>query len=65
MALALYDMEPIGVDGALEATGVIYFCSPECRLAFAKQCQSPPATGEDSEFLPGHRCEECGKELAS
>lgn len=33
MLYVLYGMEPIGVDGELEATTVDRYCSPECRDA--------------------------------
>lgn len=35
MALAVFEVEPIGVGGALEANGrVYYFCSDHCREEF-------------------------------
>jgi hypothetical protein len=57
----IYDMDEIGVNGALEAVGIHYFCSVECRANHSASGQD----GESDEYLPGTQCEECGKELAA
>ena len=61
MSLALYEVEPIGLGGALEATTTYWFCSEECRQQF--ECESLTQPGENNEYEPGTVCDECGKEL--
>ena len=64
MAFALYETEPIGLDGELEAVAVHFFCSDKCR---AEQGEVPAdqtvAYGEDNDFIDGTVCETCGKIL--
>lgn len=55
----LYEMEPIGVGGALEASIVHWFCSEQCRRVF--ELDAPVESGENGDFARGTQCEECGK----
>lgn len=56
----LYEMEPIGLGGTLEANGTVYwFCSDECRSRF--EIDTTTHTGESSDFETGTVCDECGK----
>jgi len=60
-AIAGYDLEPIGVNGALEAVNVHWFCSLVCASVegFTKN-----AIGENPDALPGTTCEHCGVEIS-
>ncbi len=64
----VYMREPIGVDGALEATQAIHFCSTDCREKW--QNWHPDKDGTDAsgfdtecELIDGEVCNACGKEL--
>jgi len=54
----LYEMEPIGVDGKLEAVATLWFCSDRCRRVY--ETDQTVESGENSEYLDGTLCEECG-----
>lgn len=56
---ALFEMEPIGVGGTLEATATYRFCSAECREQFKASAAAPAEPtedGEDDGAIPGERC---------
>ena len=59
---ALYEMEPIGIDGHLEAVATLWFCSEGCREAYLSHTEQlvVVASGEDSDYWDGICCEECG-----
>ncbi len=63
-----YEMEPIGVDGALEAGGIVhFFCSEKCREKFTDAdvtLQSGEFTAGSPEVERTTQCEECGSEVA-
>jgi len=63
MAKALYVMQPIGADGALEAVDTLWFCSDECRGVIAQNTEHTFTEGENSEYIPGTVCDECGDAL--
>lgn len=59
----LYELEPIGADGDLEANGIVYyFCTETCRDAY--QTDAEVATGALTAGSPevdnGTVCDECG-----
>lgn len=60
-----YEMDSIGVDGALEAVASFHFCSVECRRRWLDRADFPTAQGEDTcaEILDGEVCEQCGTSL--
>lgn len=59
----IYEREPIGVNGALEAVAVRYFCSEACR---AKNRHSEnDLDGTSSDFYPGTLCETCNKPIGA
>jgi hypothetical protein len=64
---AIYELEPIGLDGALEANGRVHFY---CSDNHAKQAitehfdsanYSQPVLLLAEDFLPGTQCEACGE----
>lgn len=57
---AIYILEPIGVDGALEATDVLHFCSEECRQVIAENTAHTIKAGESEDWIEGTVCDECG-----
>ncbi len=62
----LYEMEPLGVDGALEANGVVYyFCcgSHLDRYRSEHYGEAVYNSGIDGEPLDGTVCDFCGKEI--
>ena len=66
--IALFEVEPIGVDGALEANGRVYhFCSTRCRNMFAVDAEYNPGTeyheGTSPDAIPCTVCDECGVAL--
>lgn len=62
MTPCIYTLEPIGTDGALEATKVNWFCSEACRVQFpVVPHQSIEATNED--WIEGTVCDTCGRPL--
>ena len=63
MAKAIFELEPIGVDGALEATYSHVFCSDKCREAFKLTDGQQSKFGEDVDFIDGCVCETCGVPL--
>lgn len=64
MALVIFERDPIGVDGALEANGTVrFFCSEMCRSSF--DVFPTDVDGESDDFVEGTVCENCGKPLES
>lgn len=47
---AIYVLNPIGIDGALEATDVLHFCSEECRQAIAENTAHTIKKGESEDW---------------
>lgn len=60
---ALYEMEPIGQDGSLQAVSVVWFCSEACRDAFTPVPGVTVERGMDGEWIDGTVCDKCGKPL--
>lgn len=64
---AVFGLEPIGVDGALEATSVFVFCCDKCRETATTNRRSdyegPIALGSSPDWCDGAVCDECGKPL--
>jgi len=64
---ALYEMEPIGVDGQLEANGRVYFFCPDrdCRDAFNRTHAElkPLGFGWDTDAIDKTVCDYCGDSL--
>jgi hypothetical protein len=64
---ALYELEPMGVGGALEANGRIYFFCPatDCRDKFAPSLGDPKLVGWgwDEDHIEGTVCDFCGAVL--
>lgn len=63
----IYELEPIGVNGALEATGVHFYCSEDHAIqdAIAKGYTCPteyskPEDGDEPAIETGTQCEFCG-----
>lgn len=60
--LAIFEVEPIGEDGALEANGRVYhFCSGQCRSTF--DLSVPAHLGESDDWIDGAVCDKCGEPL--
>ena len=59
---AIFELEPIGVDGVLEANGTIYyFCSEICRSRFdGSGLSGVPENGESIDAIEGTVCDQCG-----
>lgn len=59
---AIFELEPIGLDGALEANGVVYhFCSEECRAKFAGNgLLRVFQAGDSPDAIEGTVCDQCG-----
>lgn len=64
---AIFELEPIGVNGQLEANGRVYvFCSDACRTAFdLKGIASKAAPQPLIDMCDGHECDSCGVVLGS
>lgn len=65
---AVFMLEPIGYDGALEANGIVfYFCGDKCRENWTiyrrSDSEGPIALGSSPDWADGHQCDECGKPL--
>lgn len=65
---AIYLLDPIGVDGTLEANGVVFvFCSEACRATALteRRVESDPPykLGMSSDWADGAVCDECRAEL--
>jgi hypothetical protein len=60
---ALYELEPIGVDGQLEANGRVYFFCPakDCRDVFHREHSDlePMGFGWDEDYIEGTVCDQC------
>lgn len=68
MAHVIYEMEPIGVNGSLEAVAVHWYCSEGCRSAGRTDFKVDMAhviiaEGEDHDWTDGTRCEWCTSPL--
>lgn len=64
-AFAVYRLEPIGVNGALEATGVEYWaCSNAHARTLASSIQDDYSIGANNDALPGTECAFCGEVIA-
>jgi hypothetical protein len=64
----VYMREPIGVDGALEATQAIHFCSTDCRERWQNWHPDKEGTdaigfNTDGELIDGEVCNACGADL--
>ena len=63
----IYTMEPIGVNESEEATGVLFFCSLECRdTAMTErrvESDGPIALGMSGDHIDNTCCDECGFKL--
>lgn len=61
----IFEMEPIGVDGALESVAAYGFCCESCRFKF--KIEHPQMRVSEAEepnsFESGHVCDYCGGEL--
>ena len=62
---AIFELEPIGLDGALEANGVVYhFCSEECRAKFdGSGLSGVLQSGDSPDAIEGTVCDQCGIDL--
>ena len=59
----LFEMDPIGRNGAMEANGrIYYFCSDSCRAAFPLNYDV--SSGTDDDWIDGTVCDQCGAKLA-
>lgn len=58
-----YEMEPIGVDRAYEATRALHFCSEACRDSFEHVIGQHYINGYEPSTVDGEVCEQCGKTL--
>lgn len=61
MAFVVYEMEAIGVGGALEAVAVHPFCSEACQSKHT--IEGPVQLGENSSSFESLVCETCGKPM--
>jgi len=62
----LYEMAPIGKDGALEAIHAHYYCSPECRDQDAAQYPAADLVDEPIDqcsYGPEACCDFCWRKL--
>ena len=61
----IYTLEPIGLNGAEEATGTLFFCSGKCREAAITErrvdSDGPIALGVSAEYETGTVCDECAQ----
>lgn len=65
---AIYILDPIGVDGALEANGTVFvYCSEACRtiaiIERGVESDPPHRLGASSDWVDGAVCDECGIKL--
>ncbi|CAN5951025.1 unnamed protein product [Sphagnum jensenii] len=63
MAQAIYELEPIGKDGALEAVAAHFYCTTECSCR--DKIDWPTSTSETFDYADGTVCETCGFELST
>jgi hypothetical protein len=63
MASAIFEMDAIGKDGALEAISVHYFCSDACQQKAAPLMFGPIELGHDDPNIDGLMCEQCNRLL--
>lgn len=60
----IYNLEPIGVNGAFEAVERVPFCSTACRSDYYKNIVgNHVAYGSDAEGLEGEVCTQCAKQI--
>lgn len=65
MACTIYELEPIGKDGALEANGSVHwYCDESCRSAGRLDFKGDIAEGQSDDWADGTRCEWCTTPLA-
>ena len=68
MALAIYEMDRIGVNDSFEAVAVHFYCSPDCQNKGVESfpiLQSISVNPEqNNDFIDGTLCETCNKPLA-
>lgn len=60
---ALFILEPIGVDGTLEAVETLVFCSDDCRDVVRLNTSWKTKAGECGDYIEGTVCDECGVAL--
>lgn len=63
MALALFTVEPIGVDGQNEAVNVYHFDSDFCRQKFFNSHEDDYLFGDSPDWIDGTVCDYCGEKL--
>ena len=63
MVHVVYEMEPIGVDGELEAVASHPYCSSACQMKHS--ISEPFKLGEENSSFDGLVCEACGKPIAA
>ena len=59
----LYEMEPIGVGGSLEAVAEHIYCSVTCRSKDATMFDTPILPGDAEPSMDGLQCEGCNRPL--
>lgn len=60
---ALFILEPIGVDGALEAVETLVFCCDDCRNIVRLNTAHMVKVGESADYIEGTVCDECAAAL--
>lgn len=70
MAKAVYELEPTGLDGGLEANGCIEFacsagCADDLKLGLLIDGAIGVDIGECNDYIDGTVCELCGKRLTN
>lgn len=67
MKPVIYITEPIGVDGAQEATEVLFYCGEACRvnasIELRAESDDPVQWGRSADWIPGTVCDECAAPL--
>jgi hypothetical protein len=64
--IARFELEPMGINGALEANGRVYhFCTEPCRNMFAIDYPeiNHLHAGKSDDWIPGTVCDECTVQL--
>jgi len=68
MKPVIYVMEPIGVDGAEEATETLFYCSEACRvnatIVLRAESDDPVQWGQCADWATGTVCDMCAVPLA-
>lgn len=60
---ALYEVEPIGVDGQLEAVATFLFCSTTCRDHYPRAANATYHEGDEESIGDVVLCETCARKL--